>query len=163
MARRLIVAALVLVVAGCAESAPEVLEVGSVEDALPAVVWPDDPSLVSQVRCPAPAASGVAQDLRCTAVLGADPISVDAVVDEDGRVEAVVAEPLFVVADAAAQLAVRLAADLGVEVPSVDCDRAVVVARAGTEIACVATRGDDPIGFTVRLLDADGAWTVEIA
>ena len=126
-------------------------------------MWPDAPDLVTLVACPDPIDTQVAQEMRCTATLDADQVTVHATVDEAGLVTATVREPLFDVADVRSQLAARLAADLGIDPPTVACVRAVVVARAGTEFGCTATRDADPIEFTVRLLDASGGWTVEVA
>lgn len=161
MARGLI--PLVLLLAACAEPAPPTLDVDSVHDAVPALVWPDDPALVADVSCPDLDAEFIAQSVACTATLDGERVTADVVVDEVGLVAAVVRQTLFRVADASSQLADRLAVDLGITPPTVRCDRAVVLARPGAEITCTATNDGSPIDFTVRLLDGDGNWTVEIA
>lgn len=162
MARRLILLA-VVALAGCAEADAPTLATGSVEAALPPLIWPADPSRVTEVACPGVDAEVIAQAVICTADLDGDQVTIDAAVDEEGGVTASVVEPLFSLGDAGDQLAARLAADLGLAAPAVDCERAVVVARAGTEVACTATQAGLPIAFTFRLLDADGRWTVEVS
>lgn len=161
MARCLI--ALVVLLAACAEAAPPTLDVDSVHDVVPALVWPDDPELVTDVSCPDLLAEIIAQSVACTATLAGEPVIADVVVDEVGFVAASVRQQLFRLADAADQLADRLAADLGIAAPTVTCDRAVVLARTGAEVGCIATHDGSPIDFTVRLLDGDGNWTVDIA
>ncbi|MDW3219130.1 MAG: DUF4333 domain-containing protein [Acidimicrobiales bacterium] len=161
MARRLI--SLVLLLAACAEAGPPTLDVESVHEVVPALVWPDDPALVADVSCPDLLAEFIAQSVACTATLDGEPITADVVVDEVGFVAAVVRQTLFRVADAEAQLAGRLADDLGISPPTVTCTRSVVLARTGTEIPCTASNDGSPIDFTVRLLDGDGNWSVEIA
>lgn len=164
MARRLSLTLLLAVMAAaCAADPDPTLDTASVVEALPAVVWPDDPSLVTEVSCRDLDPEVIAQSVRCTAQLDAEPITVDVDVTEDGGVDGRVVEPLFAVADAADQLAARLADDLGIEPPEIACGRDVVIARAGTEFGCTATRAGDPIDFVLRLLDSEGGWTVEIA
>lgn len=158
MARCLI--ALALVVAACAEPAPPTLADGSVEAALPASIWPDDPALVGEVECPAVDVEVIAQTTVCTAMLDTDPVTVDVDIDVEGAASASVRETLFVVSDAADQLADRLAADLGIEPPTVDCGRQVVVPSTGLELSCGASRGADTIDFTLRLVDAEGGWEI---
>ncbi|MEQ8840408.1 MAG: hypothetical protein RIB98_05475 [Acidimicrobiales bacterium] len=165
MARRLIAVVFAVVTfASCAEPAPPTLEAGSLEASLPAAVWPDDPALVTDVDCPGLDVEVVAQAVACTAMLDGASVTVDVAVDEaiegQAATTATVRETLFVVAEAADQLAARLATDLGIEPPTVACDRAVVIAEAGTELACVARRDADPIDFVVRLLDDTGGWTL---
>ena len=89
-----------------------------------------------------------------------DAITVDVEIDAEGVASASVREPLFVVSDAAGELADRLVADLGIEPPTVECGRQVVVPTAGLEFTCTATRDADPIEFTLRLVDGEGGWEI---
>ncbi|MDG2027279.1 MAG: hypothetical protein P8J50_09225 [Acidimicrobiales bacterium] len=162
MARRLILVVLLLA-AACAEDVPPSMSQETVEAVLPGLIWPADSGLVLLPTCPAVPDSPVAREMVCTANLDGDHVSVEIEVDDTGAVTGQVVEPLFDLSVAAGQLSDRLAVDLGIEAPLVSCDRAVVVARAGREVACIATREESPILFTFRLLDAEGGWTVEIA
>lgn len=166
MARRLIPLFLLMVapmVAACAEPDPPRLAEGSVEAALPELVWPERPGLVTAVTCPELDAEAIAQSTVCRATLDGASVTVAVEIDEVGVVSAEVAEPLFDFGAVEEQLAARLAADLGIDAPVVSCDRAVAISRAGTETTCVADRDGDTITFLVRLVGADGAFTVEIA
>lgn len=131
MARRLIV--LLLLVTACAEAAPPTLASSSVEAALPASIWPDEPSLVSVVACPRLDTEIIAQATTCTATLDTNRVTVDVEVDDAGAASATVREPLFVVSEASEQLARRLADDLDIEQPTVACRQQVVVAAAGVQ------------------------------
>lgn len=162
MARRLTATTLAVAVAlgACAEADPPFLETSSVLDALPASVWPADPSLVDDVACPDLVAEPIAQASSCTATLDDDPITVAIVIDDDGVVGASVDDPLFDVAAAAQEMGDRLATDLGIARSDVDvaCDRAVRVAVPGAATDCVADRSGDPLEFRMVLLDDAGAW-----
>lgn len=160
MARCLI--ALALVVAACAEPAPPTLADGSVEAALPASIWPDDPALVGEVECPAVDVEVIAQTTVCTAMLDTDPVTVDVVIDETGAATANVREPLFVVAEARDALRDRLRRDLGIDAIAVACERSVVVASDGREIRCDATSGGRMISFDLTLGGAEGEWTLVV-
>lgn len=150
-----------LLAAACAEPAPPSLAAGSLESALPAAIWPADPSVVSAVACPGLDTDLVAQTTVCTAVLGADSITVDVDVDELGAADAVIREELFVVADAADGLAARLRADLGVDPLEVSCADAVVLAEPGRSLSCEASSGERSISFTLVLGHRAGDWTLE--
>ena len=161
MARRLIVPLLLfaaLIGAACAEPAPPTLAAGSLEAALPAAIWSDDPALVSAVECPELAAELIAQSTVCTAVLDSDEITVDVAIDIVGEATAVVREPLYEISAAVDQLRTRLELDLGFPPDSVECDRDVVVVDAGIEVECEASRENDVIEFTLVLLDREGTW-----
>ncbi|MEZ5245126.1 MAG: hypothetical protein R2707_08530 [Acidimicrobiales bacterium] len=165
MAGRLIavLAASLLVASACAEPAPPTLEVGSLEAALPASAWPDDPSIVTDVACPELDTSLIAQTTVCTAVLDADTVTVDVVIDEFGAATAGVREPLFVVAEAADRLVERLRDDLSIEAISAQCAAVVIIAEPGRSFACAATSGDRTIDFDVVLGREAGAWELRLA
>lgn len=165
MARRLIALTGVvgLVVAGCAEPAPPTLADGSVAAALPGSLWPDDPSIVTGVACPDLDPELIAQTTTCTAVLDADAVTVDVVIDEAGEATANVREPLFVVGDAADQLTTRLEADLSIDAIDAACHAVVIVAEPGRSVVCDATHDGRPIEFEIVLDRAGDGWTLRVA
>jgi hypothetical protein len=145
VARRLIF--LALLVGACAEPAPPTLAVGSVEAALPGSIWPDDPSLVTDLDCPGLATEVIAQTILCTATLDSDPVTVDVGIDELGAATAQVREPLFVVADAVEELVDRLRNDVSIEALEAFCARTVVIPKEGRVLDCEATDGVRVIAF----------------
>ena len=165
MARRLIALAGVagLLGVGCAEPAPPTLADGSVVAALPAALWPDDPSIVADVACPDLDPELIAQSTTCTAVLDADAVTVDVVIDEAGAATASVREPLFVPADAAEQLTTRLETDLSIDAVDTVCRAVVIVAEPGRSVVCDATHDGRPIEFEIVLDRAGDGWTLRVA
>ena len=165
MARCLIALAGVaaLVGAGCAEPGPPTLADGSVVAALPAALWPDDPSIVTDVACPDLEPEPIAQTTTCTAVLDADGVTIDVVIDEVGAATASVREPLFVVRDVADQLTARLQADLSIDAIDTECRSVVIVAAPGRSVVCAATHDGRPIEFEILLDDGGDEWTLRLA
>ena len=165
MARRLItVLTLAAIgVTACAEPGPPTLADGSLESALPESIWPDDPSLVSGVDCADLDTEVIAQSTMCTATLDSEAVTVDVEIDETGAAVATVNEPLFVVADAADELASRLREDLSIDEIDVKCDQAVVLAATGRTLACEATNDGRPIGFELVLTGEADEWTIRLA
>jgi hypothetical protein len=137
--------AFVLLAGACAEPGPPTLATGSLEGSLSASIWPDDPGLVSDVDCPALDVELIAQTTTCTALLDADPVTVDVQIDELGAATATVREPLFRLADAETELATRLRDDLSLEAIEATCEGTVLVAEPGRAISCEATDGGRPI------------------
>lgn len=162
MARGLIALVALVLVAGCAEPAPPTLAGGSIEAALPASIWPADPSIVAAVACPDLDTELIAQSTTCTAVLDAEEITVDVVVDDLGAATATVRETLFVVAEAADQLAARLRDDLSIEAIQAECTVVVVIVEPGRSFDCAATSGDRAIDFTVVLGREVDEWTLRL-
>jgi hypothetical protein len=164
--RLIVVLALALVAAGCAEPAPPTLATGTVAEALPLAVWPTDPSLVTDVECPDLDPTLIAQSGVCGARIAGDPVTIEVVIDDEAGTTATVREPLFDVAAAGVQLAARIRSDLSLDADvslSVQCAPGVVVARAGAVVSCIAERSGDPIGFELDLLDETGAWSLRYA
>jgi hypothetical protein len=157
-----LVAFFVVVLAGCAEPAPPTLAEGSIEAALPASIWPADPSIVTDVACPDADTELIAQSTTCSAVLDAEEITVDVVIDELGAAIAAVREPLFVVAEAADQLVARLRDDLSIEAIQAECAVIVVVAEPERSFDCAATSGDRTIDFEVVLGRFVDEWTLRL-
>lgn len=166
MARRLIalLAAVALGVTACAEPAPPTLEAGSLEAALPASIWPEDPSLVTGVSCPDLDPALIAQSTTCTATLDRDEVTVEVEIDELGGATAAVREPLFVVADAADALVGRLRSDLGIQAIDASCVGVVVVAAADRVLECEATDGSRVIEFELvtGVSGGSGLWTLRV-
>jgi hypothetical protein len=166
VARRLSRAGSVLAVTSCflvacAEPGPPTLDTATVTDGLPAAVWPRDPEVVTDASCPELVETPVAQATRCEARIFGDPITIDVTVDELGETASTVREPLFDVDEAAGQLGDRLLADLGPAAADlvITCETSVLVAIAGSTVACTADRAGDELAFEIRLLDADGRWS----
>jgi hypothetical protein len=166
VARRLIavLAGSMLAASACAEPAPPTLATGSLEAALPASVWPDDPSVVTDIDCPDVDPALIAQSTTCTASLDGEAITVDVSIDELGSASAVVREPLFVVAEAADALVGRLRADLGIEAIDAACAGVVVIAAVDRAIACEASDGSRVIEFELVLgvSNGSGSWTLRV-
>ncbi len=165
MARRLIaVVAVALTVGACAEPAPPTLATGSLEGALPASIWADDPSLVTDVECPDVDPVLIAQSTTCTATLDQAAVTVDVIIDELGAATATIREPLFVVADAADALVERLRSDLGIDAIQAGCVEVVVIAAVDRVLDCEATDGDRAIEFELVLgvSSGSGYWTLRV-
>lgn len=159
MARRLTVGLVLwsgtVLLAACAEPAPPTLADGSLEAAVPGAVWPDDPSLVSGVDCPALDPALVAQSTTCTAMVGAAGVTLDVVIDDLGAAVIEVRESLYAADDAADGLAERLRTDLGISAVQASCRPAVVLAEPGTTLDCTATHDGRPIEVVLELDAAD--------
>ncbi|MEZ5165121.1 MAG: hypothetical protein R2695_01035 [Acidimicrobiales bacterium] len=146
----------------CAHPADPTLDGASVTAGLPAAIWPADPGAVTGVECPDLDPEVVAQTTTCHVRIGADRVAVDVAVDTTGSVTVDVGVALFDVAAAGRAVATRWRDDAGVDdMPSVDCERAVVVARAGVSVPCRATRDGLAVDFAVRLVDGRGGWELD--
>ena len=163
MARGLIAMGLVAAGAALATAcgADPTLDAASVEEGLDRVLFPDDPSIVAALDCPEPDIEVVAQSLVCTATLHGEPITVDAVIAEDGAAEATIRERLLDLAAVEQDLAARVEADIGVEV-GVRCPASFVVDRAGIGFECTVTRDGEALSFRGEIVDDDSGWTVEL-
>lgn len=159
MARRLIVATVLVgaVSVGCADD--PTLDPASVEVGLAETLFPSDPGIVTAISCPEPDIELIAQALVCTASLHGRPITIEVEIAEDGASTAAVREQLLDLAGVADQLAVQISADIGVGT-DVSCPGLFVVDEPGVEFTCTATRDGRPLTFRGAIVDDAGTWTV---
>jgi len=153
--------AAVVMVSACGGSEPPELDVGTVERAVPLVLLPDNPELVTDVACPLLASPGLGP-VPCTASIAG--LSVPLIVSRpgaDGRVHVESPVELVMADEVASDAEERLDSDLGVD-NEVTCEPALRVSRAGQEFACTAT---EPNGRTHRLVavlvDAAGSFRLD--
>lgn len=137
-------------------------DVGSLEDAIPSSLIPDDPSLVENVSCPEPATSE-ATTIVCDATIAGRGIEVTAVLSANGTVAVSTDAILLDLADVASVAAERLTSDLGVE-SRVTCRDTVVVVVVADQFGCTAT---DSSGveheLVVTVLDDTGNWSLDLS
>ena len=164
MARgRLIATILAVVLLAAACGRPDSgFDIHSLESAIPASLVPDDPSVVTDVSCPAPATSE-ATTVACGASVAGVPIEVSAAISADGTVEIATDATLIDLDGVAAAAAQRLNNDLGTDT-KVACDGSVVVSIADTTFGCTATDGFGvERQLVVTILDDTGSWSVDLA
>ena len=158
---RLLVALLLL---GACSSATRVDPV-SVEELLPAAVWPDEVSLVTDVSCPAEIERGSDVEVACALSFAdvATTVFVRQIAD-DGTVSVSFPDVVLRGSDLAQDVADRLGTDLDLEV-QVSCDSPFTaqLLSVGTAFVCTAV---DPDGrelmFDAEVLSEAGDFTLSI-
>ncbi|MDG2428718.1 MAG: hypothetical protein P8M16_09875 [Acidimicrobiales bacterium] len=139
------------------------MNVGEVEQQVPAILLPGHPTLVTEVNCE-DLDSGRLGAVRCTALVAGTEVPV--IVHRpalDGRIRVETPANVVTGVDLSGWAAKRLMVDTGVDV-SVTCTPAVRVAYAGEKFFCRAT---DAVGREIpliaTLLDSEGAFRLDAA
>lgn len=149
------------VVAGCGSTIEsDEIDVGSITEAIPSAIAPQDPNVVTDVLCPG-IVLRAGPAVSCSALLSGTEIPIVVrPVGGEGGVEISTTAPLLARADIEADLAARVEDDLGPGGASGSCSGpAVRVPAAGTLVDCEVVNRDGVIlEFVVELLDDGGGY-----
>ena len=159
---RPLVVTVVLAVAACGSSEPQLVDPGALERSIPQALLPTAPELVEQVSCP-PMDAERLSTVSCTVTIAGYPISVTVTGPDPFKgVRVSAADSLLWASDLADRVVERLDADLGPGNP-VDCEPVVRVAKAGQTFNCVVAGSDGQLRpFVATVLDATGSFRLEI-
>lgn len=136
-------------------------DMGSLVDAIPAALVPDDPSSVTDVSCPEPLTSE-ATSIRCAVTITDREVEVVADIAGDGTVNVSTDAILLDLLEVAVVAGERLSADLGVE-STVTCDDTVAVVVPNDTVGCTATENSGiEHRLVVTIVDDAGNWSLDL-
>lgn len=159
---RPLVVTVVLAVAACGSSEPQLVDPGALERSIPQALLPTAPELVEQVSCP-PMDAERLSTVSCTVTIVGHPISVTVTgPDLFKGVRVSAADSLVWASDLADRAGERLDTDLGAG-NSVVCEPVVRVAKAGQIFDCAVAGSDGQSRlFVATLLDATGSFRFDV-
>ncbi|MEE2767589.1 MAG: hypothetical protein VX833_00045 [Actinomycetota bacterium] len=159
---RPLVFTVVLAVAACGSSDPQLVDPEALERSIPRVLLPTAPELVEQVSCP-PMDAERLSTVSCTVTIAGYPILVTVTGPDPFNGVRVSAEDSLVWAsDLADRAGERLDADLGPG-NSVVCEPVARVAKAGQIFDCAVAGSDGQSrSLVATVLDATGSFRLEV-
>ncbi len=162
MTRRLLVPLIALAVAAVGCAAPTIDDM-LLLDAIPESVLPDNPELLQDLECPSPIEVGIDVTVDCTASIGGDPVTIEVrQTDDQGAIDATLAETLFDVEETAAKLGARFSDELDIET-TVDCGEPPLrVLEVGMTLTCNAADAERSREVVLTVSDETGAYDLEL-